>query len=184
MIPVREITDVVRIEFNVIPVHDLELKDPRLKRIESIKAQVAVTTNASGITADFDVWFNATFACVRCLALFTSPCESRLVLTYVSGIDPHATGENVDLTRTEIERIYFSGPAIDLKIGIREAILLSLPIAPLCKEECAGLCEKCGVNKNTTQCDCIVEEPGLFTPINVPEHVERERLKKKRKDIQ
>jgi uncharacterized protein len=82
----------------------------------------------------------------------------------VSGNDPHAEAENVELTKLDIDKIYYTGSSIDLKIGLREAILLSLPIAPLCKEDCAGLCAKCGANKNIVSCDCVCDGPGLFTP--------------------
>jgi uncharacterized protein len=44
---------------------------------------------------------------------------------------------------------------IDLDPDIRDYILLDYPIKPLCKEDCKGLCPKCGQNLNSvTKCDC------------------------------
>jgi len=43
---------------------------------------------------------------------------------------------------------------LDLTPELREAILLSLPSYPVCKEECLGLCVRCGANLNTTPCSC------------------------------
>ena len=37
---------------------------------------------------------------------------------------------------------------------MREAVLLELPDAPLCRPDCAGLCPTCGTNLNTGTCDC------------------------------
>ncbi len=43
---------------------------------------------------------------------------------------------------------------IDLEPMVRDVILLELPIAPVCREDCAGLCPNCGVNRNDSTCDC------------------------------
>ena len=43
---------------------------------------------------------------------------------------------------------------LDLTPELREAILLALPSYPVCKEECLGLCVRCGANLNTTPCSC------------------------------
>jgi len=43
---------------------------------------------------------------------------------------------------------------LDLTPELREAILLSLPSHPVCKEECLGLCVRCGANLNTETCSC------------------------------
>lgn len=43
---------------------------------------------------------------------------------------------------------------IDLEPLVHELILLDLPLAPLCREECAGLCGVCGNDRNDQPCDC------------------------------
>jgi uncharacterized protein len=43
---------------------------------------------------------------------------------------------------------------VDLELVSREAILLDLPLAPLCREDCAGLCLTCGTDLNEGACDC------------------------------
>ena len=37
---------------------------------------------------------------------------------------------------------------------VREYVLLDLPDAPLCKDDCAGICPNCGIDRNTGTCDC------------------------------
>ena len=44
------------------------------------------------------------------------------------------------------------GLEIDLEPVAREAVLLELPLAPLCREDCEGLCDQCGADRN--------EDPG------------------------
>ncbi len=43
---------------------------------------------------------------------------------------------------------------VDLELVSREAILLGLPLAPLCREDCAGLCINCGTDLNDGACEC------------------------------
>jgi uncharacterized protein len=45
--------------------------------------------------------------------------------------------------------------SVDLEVVAREAILLDLPLAPLCREECAGLCPTCGTDLNEGTCSCV-----------------------------
>ena len=47
---------------------------------------------------------------------------------------------------------------IDLEPMVRDALLLDLPLAPLCADDCAGLCATCGVNRNVTHCECVTQE--------------------------
>jgi uncharacterized protein len=46
---------------------------------------------------------------------------------------------------------------VDLELVAREAILLDLPLAPLCRADCAGLCPICGADLNEGTCSCVPE---------------------------
>jgi uncharacterized protein len=43
---------------------------------------------------------------------------------------------------------------VDFAPMVHDAILLELPLAPLCREDCAGLCPYCGIDRNDASCDC------------------------------
>jgi uncharacterized protein len=43
---------------------------------------------------------------------------------------------------------------VDLAPLVHDAILLDLPLAPLCRPDCAGLCPQCGIDRNESSCDC------------------------------
>jgi uncharacterized protein len=75
-----------------------------------------------------------------------------------------ATGEVV----AEVQEIYerdpvegetrqLTGAVVDLTELVRDSVLLELPLAPLCRADCAGLCPSCGANHNETTCDCVVD---------------------------
>ena len=47
---------------------------------------------------------------------------------------------------------------VDLTELARDSVLLELPLAPLCKDDCAGLCAVCGADKNAAEdCGCVTE---------------------------
>lgn len=48
----------------------------------------------------------------------------------------------------------YDGKVVDWGSIVREQILLALPIAPRCKDDCKGLCSSCGIDRNLTTCDC------------------------------
>ncbi len=52
------------------------------------------------------------------------------------------------------EAYLIENDAVDLAPMMHDAILLDLPLAPLCREDCAGLCPYCGVDRNEATCDC------------------------------
>lgn len=43
----------------------------------------------------------------------------------------------------------------DLAAMVHDAIFLDLPLAPLCREDCRGLCPQCGTDRNEAECDCV-----------------------------
>jgi uncharacterized protein len=47
---------------------------------------------------------------------------------------------------------------LDLTPLIRDALLLELPAAPLCADDCAGICPVCGADRNTSQCNCRTDD--------------------------
>jgi uncharacterized protein len=54
----------------------------------------------------------------------------------------------------ELETGWYRGSEVQLDSVCFELISLALPVQPLCREDCAGLCPRCGADRNTTSCDC------------------------------
>ncbi len=54
----------------------------------------------------------------------------------------------------ELETGMYLGNEIDLRAFAVELVALALPVKPLCREDCAGLCPQCGVDRAVTRCDC------------------------------
>ena len=60
----------------------------------------------------------------------------------------------------------FDGEVVDLAPLVHDAVLLELPIAPLCAEDCAGLCPTCGVDRNEQSCECREERDPRWSTLD------------------
>ncbi len=54
----------------------------------------------------------------------------------------------------ELEAGWYQGREIDLSAIFVEVVSLALPVNPLCREDCVGLCQHCGVNRTLVKCTC------------------------------
>jgi uncharacterized protein len=91
--------------------------------------------------------------CSRCVEAFESPVDASFDLRY------HPRSQNVGEGEREVEEddlstSFYEDETIDLGQLIREQLYLSLPMKPLCREACNGLCPQCGMNLNRGTCDC------------------------------
>lgn len=89
--------------------------------------------------------------CSRCLKKFSYPILTDIEMELV-----HST-KTENISRDE-DYVFFTGDIADLSAPVREAIYLAIPIIPLCKEDCRGLCSICGIDKNTGDCTCVNED--------------------------
>jgi uncharacterized protein len=60
----------------------------------------------------------------------------------------------------ELEAGWFRGSVIDLGPWFRELLALALPVQPLCREDCRGLCPRCGADRNEESCGCTEVKAG------------------------
>ncbi|MGH9207283.1 MAG: YceD family protein [Acidimicrobiales bacterium] len=82
--------------------------------------------------------------------------ECRRCLTPTQGHIAVRVRELFELGGGSEESYSLAGDQLDLEPMARDAVVLELPLAPLCSNECRGLCPGCGVNRNETSCSCVV----------------------------
>lgn len=103
-------------------------------------------------------------ACGRCLEEYALPVNASFDVLYL----PHAenTGEGeVEVEEDDLTTAYYRDEQIDLGQLIREQFYLAIPMKPLCRDDCRGLCPECGTNLNTASCTCVRQwvDPRLGT---------------------
>lgn len=97
-------------------------------------------------------------SCARCLEPVVHALSHDFDLLYRPlGID--RKGDEVSINQAETEISYYEGEGVLLEDVLREQVLLALPIRTVCKEECKGLCPKCGANLNAGECNCVEPLP-------------------------
>jgi uncharacterized protein len=70
-----------------------------------------------------------------------------------------ATGDAVELGADDLDLCFYVADQIDLDTVIESETTLALPMKPLCREDCRGLCPSCGSNRNLTACGCDARPP-------------------------
>ena len=95
--------------------------------------------------------------CSRCLNSFSHPLKLNFEEEYFPTIDV-ATGVKLPLPEEAGNFTIDEHHILDLTEAIRQYSLLAIPMKPLCRGECAGLCQKCGKNLNEGDCDCMKQE--------------------------
>jgi uncharacterized protein len=100
--------------------------------------------------------------CSRCLEphrfIVDADFDQRYLPASTASTEPEREVQEDDL-----ETSYYSDDQIDLAELMREQFYLALPMKPLCRADCRGLCPHCGTNLNTGTCDCtpVWEDPRL-----------------------
>ena len=89
---------------------------------------------------------DAVFSCDRCLKRYKSGFNETIEQLYHLGHD--------DLESDEIEYLPANSKEIDISKSIHDVFILNRPMQLLCKNDCKGLCMKCGVDLNEQSCDC------------------------------
>lgn len=74
-----------------------------------------------------------------------------------------------ELNDEDLEYIFFEGQEIDVEKIIAEQVNFSIPLNPLCKADCQGICPICGANLNREECKCNLNDSKLLSWIDIKE---------------
>ncbi|MGO8956329.1 MAG: YceD family protein [Streptosporangiaceae bacterium] len=109
---------------------DLELD----VQLEGVTEGVLVTATVSGPLAG---------ECARCLEPFTSATKVRFQELFVlpEHAVPGAAGQEDEADSYQLD----ASGLLDLEPALRDAVVLELPLSPLCDDGCLGLCPECGI---------------------------------------
>ncbi len=111
--------------------------------------------------------------CCRCANEFEKSVDKNFMLTYVSDPELGGNGDEFELEYDDLEVGFYRGDQLDLAVVLTEQILLEIPMKPICREECRGLCDQCGVDLNVGTCDCTREltDPRLATLAEIKKRI-------------
>jgi uncharacterized protein len=103
--------------------------------------------------------------CVRCLTRFWQPLHGEFEELYALVPPRHGGIYEKDNEDSESELILPDDANVDMAPLVRELLLLEVPISPLCKPDCKGLCPECGADLNGSPCEHVLNQ-AESGPIN------------------
>lgn len=122
-------------------------------------AHVVITVSRFGkkVLVEGTVKITARLKCSRCLKEVVCPLD----VAFTDELNPaEETGdeEEKELTEKELDLSLYSNDEVDISELIKEQVLLALPMKPLCRPDCLGICVRCGQDLNESLCGCMAEE--------------------------
>lgn len=113
---------------------------------KSAKLDAVITNMGDYLLLSGEIYASLKLVCSRCLEYFDFQLKTKIEEKF---------SNKTDINQDDF--YFFEGDTIDLKEMVIQDILLSLPMRPICNEDCAGLCPQCGKNKNLDNCNCSGE---------------------------
>jgi uncharacterized protein len=104
------------------------------------------------VTVRGSVAATARLECVRCLTEFDLPVRAP-VAVFAERAGKSRAREEEALERDDYMQFH-DGRQLELRDEVRELLLLELPMVPHCREDCRGLCPRCGADLNAGPCGC------------------------------
>ena len=129
------------------------LETPELAALSPIhwKGQVAFADPGYYLRARLD--YEQTLSCDRCLKPIVEPVESDIELLVLVERNPGAAGEH-ELDERDLGILYNKGEVLETDPIFLEQLQLNIPMKPLCRPDCKGLCPQCGADRNDADCAC------------------------------
>lgn len=149
LINLNEVRSGDKVDFSISKEHlDIDELDG------SVKGSFILTKSKRRIRIKGEINFKYNITCARCLEESTMEFEAPTEGIFEQGNLHFTKGQEVELSADDSCTYYYNGDQIDVNQLIRDTIILRIPIKPLCKPDCKGLCPLCGKNLNEGDCKC------------------------------
>ena len=112
-----------------------------------LELDLSLTSVSEGVYINGDVRGTLSGECGRCLNEISDPFDVHIAELYAYA--DSTTEETTD--EDEVGRM--QGDLLDLEPAVRDAVVLTLPVSPLCRPDCPGLCPECGVRLDDLPAD-------------------------------
>ncbi|MCC6327086.1 MAG: DUF177 domain-containing protein [Acidobacteria bacterium] len=157
------IVDVTKIEGLVKPfafragADQIALDTPNYRIAGPVTVEGEIEKHIVSIKVRGNIGGNVTIDCTRCVQPVEHALSIDFDVEYLTEGRLGSEGEH-EIGSADLETDELQGNTLDLTQLAREQILLNIPEQFLCQDECKGLCEKCGGNRNLVDCRCGQDE--------------------------
>ena len=130
-----------------------------------VRGRVTLTRTDVGIWLSGPIEANAFSTCSRCLNTAECPMHFSMDEEYLPTVDVNS---GASITVSEVKEGTFTldpNHMLDLTEAVRQYVIINLPMKPLCRQDCAGLCSGCGANLNDGGCACSAPVDSRWSPL-------------------
>ena len=144
---------------HIFPIGEIKFTHEDAVLSEPVTADFVLRHKNRDLYVDGIVETAIRFRCSRCTKEFFRPFSARFDLSYLP--QPKWTNEDgeIELKYEDMEVAYHDGVAFDVNLMVLEQIELAMPMKFVCRDDCRGLCYRCGADLNEGACPCKKEEP-------------------------
>jgi uncharacterized protein len=137
----------------------LSLEDDDFRLVDAVQLVADLRRDGRKVRLTGRVTTRLECDCSRCLEPLQVPVDSAFDLLYLPASEGVAPERAEPAGETEIDDddvgvTFYRDDVIDLGEMMREQFFLALPMKPVCRDECRGLCPVCGINRNREVCSC------------------------------
>jgi uncharacterized metal-binding protein YceD (DUF177 family) len=139
-------------EFGIeLPLLDLGMAEPWLG--SSLSLDYELSRIYGKVLGKFKARGRLGLQCCRCLEHFERDAGAEFVVEFEEAPEDRGASRGaVDPEDPGLNVVLFNGDEIEFGEEVRQEMELQVPFAPLCKEDCKGLCPVCGSNRNERDC--------------------------------
>jgi uncharacterized protein len=129
-------------------------REPLLE-ISPVLLEGEVSRIEKGFSLDARLTYGGRLECSRCLAAYPFDTQEDFTLLLTKRTTP--PGSDIPLASEQLDEYYYDEPVVPVAPIAEERIQMAVPMKPLCREDCRGLCPTCGEDLNVTACGCAAE---------------------------
>ena len=125
---------------------ELEVGMAKVAPASKMPAQIRIESVLDGVLVNLDFDFEVEAECARCLepVMWTDHSRVTELFLYEETDSRGRVVQACDDASEELTLFYVQDDAVDLLDSVRDAIVLDLPLSPLCRPDCLGICPQCG----------------------------------------
>ncbi len=134
-------------------------------KVAPIDFEIKASPIKKGCSLSCSFSYSAKLPCARCLEDVVISGDTFFVVELKQKSPVAELAEDV-VSEEEIDEIFLDEDTFETKELVTEQLFLLLPEKVLCKEDCKGICPKCGANRNVADCKCTVSVDPRWEPLS------------------
>jgi len=140
-----------------LPLEVATLDREPLLDLSPVRLEGKISRIEEGFRLEARCHFQGKLECSRCLEPYPFALDEPFSLV----LYPRKAGlpDVRELERKDLDASFYEGAELAVAPLAEERVQMAIPMKPLCREECLGLCPRCGQNRNLGPCGCSEESP-------------------------